>query len=90
MRKTTIVTIMEAMKEYEPELLYHLAKCPEDTWRRNYRRNQTLIDLSQIPETITREINREYNEAKQGERNQLLNYFIEKRLTQLIDNVGDF
>ena len=90
MRKTTIVTIMEAMKEYEPELLYHLAKCPEDTWRRNYRRNETLIDLSKIPETITREINMEYKEAKVGERNQLLNYFIDKRLTQLIDNVGDF
>ena len=90
LRKTTIVTIMEAMTEYEPELLYHLAKCPEDTWRRNYRRNETLIDLSKIPETITREINKEYKEAKVGERNQLLNYFIDKRLTQLIDNVGDF
>ena len=90
MRKTTIVTIMEAMNEYEPETLYHLAKCPEDTWRRNYRRNETLIDLSKIPDDVKEEINKEYNRATVGERNQLLNYFIEKRLTQLIDNVGDF
>jgi hypothetical protein len=35
-------------------------------------------------------INKEYNEAKVGDRSQLLNYFIENRLTQLIDNVGEF
>ena len=70
--------------------LHNLAKCPKDTWIRNYQRNQTLIDLGFIPDELMAEINMAYNNAKVGERSQLLNYFIENRLTQLIDNVGDF
>ncbi len=90
LRKTTVSTLLEAMNEYDPIDLYSLAKCPRDTWIRNYQRNETLIDLGYIPDELMSEINKEYNEAKVGERSQLLNYFIEKRLTQLIDNVGEF
>lgn len=90
LRKTTISTILEAMNEYDPIDLYNLAKCPRDTWIRNYQRNETLIDLGFIPEELTMQINMEYDNAKVGERSQLLNYFIKNRLTQLIDNVGEF
>ena len=90
LRKTTISTVMEAMKDHEAIDLHNLAKCPKDTWIRNYQRNQTLIDLGFIPDELMAEINMAYNNAKVGERSQLLNYFIENRLTQLIDNVGDF
>ena len=90
MRKTMIVTIMEAMKEYEPELLYRLAKCPEDTWRRNYRRNETLIDFNKIPNDIQDEILREFKNVKVGSREGLFDYFIKNRLNNLIDNLGEF
>ena len=90
MRKTMIATIMEAMKEYEPELLYRLAKCPEDTWRRNYRRNETLIDFNKIPNDIQDEIWREFENVKVGSREGLFDYFIKNRLNNLIDNLGEF
>lgn len=90
LRKATVSTILEAMNEYDPIDLHNLAKCPKDTWIRNYQRNETLIDLGFIPEELKTQINMEYNNAKVGERSQLLNYFIKNRLTQLIDNVGDF
>ena len=90
MRKTMIATIIEAMKEYEPELLYRLAKCPEDTWRRNYRRNETLIDFNKIPNDIQDEILREFKNVKVGSREGLFDYFIKNRLNNLIDNLGEF
>jgi 5'-3' exonuclease len=90
LRKTVVNTIMEAMNDHDPIDLHNLAKCSKDTWIRNYQRNQTLIDLGFIPDELMADINKEYNNAKEGERSQLLNYFIENRLTQLIDNAGDF
>tara|TARA_Y100000034_G_scaffold40767_1_gene50217 strand:+ start:1499 stop:2368 length:870 start_codon:yes stop_codon:yes gene_type:complete len=90
LRKTIVSTIMEAMNDHDPIDLHNLAKCPRDTWIRNYQRNEVLIDLGYIPDELMMLINKEYNEAKVGERSQLLNYFIQNRLTQLIDNVGDF
>ena len=90
MRKTIIVTLMEAMNEYEPETLYQIAKCQKDTWIRNWQRNETLIDLEKIPTDIESEISKEYNRVEVGNRANLLTYFIENKLTQLIDSIGDF
>ena len=90
LRKTTISTLMEAMDRFEPKDLFQLAKCNRDTWIRNYQRNETLIDLSMIPQDIMREINREYDKAKVGDRSNLLNYFVDNKLTKLLDNLGDF
>ena len=61
MRRTVIVTLMEAMKEYDPETLYQIAKCNKDTWIRNWQRNSTLIDLTKIPEKIVINILDEYD-----------------------------
>ena len=57
-RKTTIVTLLEAMNEYDPETLYQIAKCNKDTWVRNWQRNETLIyenllSLAGLPDFIT-------------------------------------
>ena len=78
------------MNEYEPETLYQIAKCPKDTWIRNWQRNETLIDLEKIPTDIESEISKEYNRVEVGNRANLLTYFIENKLTQLIDSIGDF
>ena len=89
-RKTMILELTEALDNWEPDKLFQLAKCPKDTWVRNWQRNETLIDLSKIPKDITQEINREFDEVEVGSRANLFNYFVENKLTKLIDNLGDF
>ena len=89
-RKTMILELTEALDRWEPDKLFQLAKCPKDTWVRNWQRNETLIDLSKIPKEITKEINKEFDEVKVGSRSNLFNYFVENKLTKLIDNLGDF
>ena len=57
---------------------------------RNYQRNKTLIDLECIPKDVKREIMIEYRKSPKGERSNLLNYFIQKRLKNLMNDIGDF
>ena len=58
--------------------------------KRNYQRNDKLINLDNIPKTLESEILNSFNEASYGDRSGLLNYFIEKRLTSLTENIGEF
>ena len=89
-RKTTIVTLLEAMNEYDPETLYQIAKCNKDTWVRNWQRNETLIDLTKIPEEIVENILYEFDRQVEGYRNNLLNYFIDNKLNSLIKEIQEF
>ena len=89
-RKTTIVTLLEAMNEYAPETLYQIAKCNKDTWVRNWQRNETLIDLTKIPEEIVENILYEFDGQVEGYRNNLLNYFIDNKLNSLIKEIQEF
>jgi hypothetical protein len=63
--------------------------CTEDMMR-NYQRNKTLIDLDCIPSDLTAEILEQYQQPPKGERSKLLNYFIQKRLKNLMNDIGDF
>ena len=90
MRKTIIVTLMEAMEEYNPETLYQIAKCNRDTWIRNWQRNSTLIDLTKVPENIVINILKGYDEAEVVDKSNLLNYFIKHKLTNLIEDIQEF
>jgi hypothetical protein len=58
--------------------------------KRNWMRNRQLIDLSMIPQEIEKEILHAYNNYKLNDRSKLFNYFIEKRLSNLMDSIGDF
>ena len=89
-RKTMLITLTEAMDKWEPKDLFQLAKCNRDTWVRNWQRNETLIDLGKIPQDIRDEILREFNNAPTGDRSKLFNYFVEKKLNNLIQSIGDF
>ena len=89
-RKTTIVTLLEAMNEYDPETLYQIAKCNKYTWVRNWQRNETLIDLTKIPEEIVENILYEFDGQVEGYRNNLLNYFIDNKLNSLIKEIQEF
>ena len=63
---------------------------PNDEAIRNYQRNLKLIDLDQSPKELFLQILKEYNEAPEGDRSKLLNYFIQKRLKSLTESIGEF
>ena len=52
--------------------------------------HEKLIDLKQTPKDICDLIWREYNKKPEGSRKNLLNFFVEKRLSNLIETIGDF
>lgn len=64
--------------------------CTNDTLLRGYKRNQMLVDLDYIPETIKSAIVETYDNAKSGSKQKLMNYFIEKRLRNLIEVLDEF
>ena len=52
--------------------------------------NKTLIDFNYIPEDIRQNIVTTYNEANTNNRMKLFNYFVEKKLTNLMECIEDF
>ena len=63
---------------------------PTDEVKRNYQRNKKLIDLTQSPTELFMECKKAYDEAPEGDRSKLLNYFIKNRLQELTNSIGDF
>jgi hypothetical protein len=61
-----------------------------ETDKANYTRNATLIDLSLIPQDVKEKIINSFNETKPASRQKLLNYFIEKKLKNLMDVIEEF
>jgi 5'-3' exonuclease len=63
--------------------------CTEEMLR-NYKRNEELIDLDFVPESIEQQILEEYDKPISGNRSKLMPYFIDKQLKNLMENIGDF
>ena len=57
---------------------------------RNYKRNEQLVDLEQVPDEIAQEILDKYYNYNIPKKNGLLNYFIKNRLKNLMEVIGDF
>lgn len=74
---------MDTMLNFVP------AQHPQDI-QANFIRNQTLIDLSMVPERITTAILNEYDKQSEKDRSQLMNYFINHRLKLLMEHIGEF
>jgi 5'-3' exonuclease len=62
----------------------------DETAHVGFTRNQMLIDLSYIPPEIKDKIINTYDETKPAPRSKLLNYFIEKKLRNLMDVIEEF
>ena len=62
----------------------------DENARIGFSRNQTLIDLRNIPDDIQSKIINTYEETKPAPRNKLLNYFIENKLKNLMDVIEEF
>ena len=76
-------------KKIETWLDIHIDDLPEEV-KRNYQRNDKLINLDNIPEELGKEIMFEFKEAPCGDRSKLLNYFIQSRLKNLTETIGEF
>jgi|TARA_B100000214_G_scaffold351441_1_gene305849 hypothetical protein len=62
---------------------------PNEETSRNYHRNRQLVDLSMTPDNLKINILNEYNKPANS-RDNLFNYFIEKRLKNLVEHIGEF
>ena len=63
---------------------------PTTEIERNFERNEKLIDLSKSPKDLYIKCLEEYKNAPEGDRSKLLNYFIQKRLSNLTESIGEF
>ena len=63
--------------------------CNEEMLR-NYKRNQTLIDLSMIPLDLRKKIMDEYHAESGKDKSKLFNYMIKNKLKMLMENINDF
>lgn len=57
---------------------------------RNYIRNQTLIDLTCMPDELRHKIVEEYYKETNTDRSKLLPYFMKHRLNNLMESLSEF
>jgi hypothetical protein len=62
----------------------------DENARIGFSRNQTLIDLRQIPGDIKNSIIDTYNNTKPAPRSKLINYFMDKKLKNLMEVIEEF
>ena len=79
-------------KKYVENFVLHNAEISgrSETEIRNFHRNQKLIDLNETPPSLCEQIWEEYQKEPEGQRRDLLNFFIEKKLNNLIETIGEF
>lgn len=62
----------------------------DEETRLRFNRNKKMIDLSQIPQEYKDKILEEYNKEKEVGREHLFNFFVKKKLKNLITDIQDF
>tara|TARA_Y100001938_G_C8081318_1_gene429324 strand:+ start:873 stop:1712 length:840 start_codon:yes stop_codon:yes gene_type:complete len=72
------------------EGLYEEVKDGTIKEREHWNRNKNLVDLSCIPDTYKEQTLEAYNTATTNKRDKLLNYFIDKKLKNLMEHIGEF
>lgn len=60
-----------------------------EEWAAGYRRNEALIDLSFTPSEIRDQVLEQFNQDP-GDRSNLFNYFVKRRLNNLVENISEF
>lgn len=66
--------------------------CRNDVERRNWHRNQTLVDFEFIPEDVTQAILAEYelNKKPKGDKMSVYNYLVSHRCRNLLTEIEEF
>jgi len=65
-------------------------KSMDDETLRRFHRNKMMIDFSEIPEIYKTKILEEYNKPNTVGRSELFNFFVTKKLKNLITDLQDF
>ena len=78
----------------EAKIINWMNQAPEefcnDEMLRNFKRNEMLIDLNLIPETLKQSILDTYENAKGHSRQVFMNYMIANRLKNLLEVIDEF
>jgi 5'-3' exonuclease len=65
--------------------------CEDELQRKNWKRNQTLIDLDFIPESISKSIIDSYeNQEIKGNKTSIMNYLIKHQCRLLLEEIEQF
>lgn len=64
--------------------------CTTEVMLRNYKRNQMLVDFDYVPENIKSKIVEAYDNTQVNNRQKMFNYFIAKRLKNLMEVIDEF
>jgi hypothetical protein len=74
------------------EFLEHgIDACKTDTERRNYQRNQLLIDFDYIPDDLQEKIVNTYKTYEvRGSRTKIMSYLMKHKMKLLFESAGDF
>jgi len=87
------IVIGERQKAMTAKRILELSKGTDfmdETTKMRYLRNKTMIDLGEIPEALKAQILDLYNKEKEVGRQKLFNFFLEKKLKNLITDIQDF
>jgi len=87
------IVIGERQKAITAKRLEDLIKGPEymdEITKARYHRNKMMIDLSEVPENYKEQILTEFAKDKEVGRSQLFNYFVTRKLKNLITDIQDF
>ena len=57
---------------------------------KNYARNQLMVDLTKVPTNLKTEIMEQYHQSSPSDRSKLFPYFMENRLKNLMEHIGEF
>ena len=66
------------------------AACKTDEEKRNWQRNQTLVDFKYIPEEVKETILEAFEVEPKGNKMAIMNYLIKHKCRLLLDDIEDF
>ena len=62
----------------------------DDEYKTNWNRTRRLVDLSMVPEYIQCTVLDDFSNEENSSRAKLFNYFVQNKLKNLMEHIGDF
>jgi 5'-3' exonuclease len=62
----------------------------DEEHKRNWMRNRQLVDLKMIPKDLRVKIERTFADYDTNDRSKLFNYFVQNKLSNLMENINEF
>ena len=84
MRQTTMQKIKDVVNEVPYEKING-----EFEWASGFHRNRKLVDLQYTPAELKEEILEQFS-VDPGDRSKLFNYFVKRKLNNLVENISEF